>query len=66
METSAKTAENVDKAFNSLIEDIAAKTKEEEEADDDVDVVVEKGNAVNLNSASSNEQENKSDCCLMK
>lgn len=61
METSAKTSINVDKAFNSLIEDIASKMPEEE--DDDVEVVVDKEKPVDLNSGANAEGDKKSGCC---
>lgn len=62
LETSAKDSTNVEQAFNSLIEDICAKTPKEEE-DDDVEVVIDKSSTVNLNSAASSE-EKKDDCCI--
>lgn len=62
LETSAKDSINVDKAFNSLIEDICAKTPKEEDEDDVEVVASDPSKAVDLNAKK--DEEKKSDCCL--
>ena len=67
METSALNAENVDKAFNWLIEEITKKMKKEDDEaiEDENNTIkeVKESQTINLNTTKKENEGNKKNCC---